>query len=571
MRNPITRVKKIAALIMCLLLVAAAAGCNGDGTTPPVEGGTPAQEAPAGGTVTLSGVEFSTDPVTLTAYIDWPHSGEGYGWGQDMVSQWITETVGVTIDATHATTATGEELNLMLASGEKLPDLIVTNGFGTIVNNLIRQGYVLPLDEVAKEYFPAFLDLLPGGLYEVFQEDDGHLYRTADWFADSERILELVNSREDKAISGGDQTLCLNKKYYEQMGSPEINTLDDLRQYLLDCREKFPEVTSPFMPMRLMWDQATDTINFIYRCYGGQSWLWDDGSNTLQLCLRDPRYKEAMRFLNTLYQDGSLTDTTLGMSTEDQWTALETANLFAYVGQDWEWFSKIVGGSELSGPVLPVLAPMAEGVSRDDLKLRYNDIANLGGNTAVFISKDSENVARAIEYLAFEYSDEAALNNRFGLEGVAFEYVEDGGVRWMQSLLDYQNEFGWSEMSKKYGPNNQTHSWFTTGYSMAMESPTGIYPVKLYNANLVAPYLKNERLFDLSKTIKDDDVRMKYDQFMQLTGEAQIAIITADDDAEFEAEFANFVSQAEALDIKSLEDYYTANYIKWQGRGFTAE
>lgn len=515
--------------------------------------------------ISLNGYDFDIEPVTLTGYTDYPqYMGN---WGEDLVTQWITKTSGVTIDMKYATTGTSEELNLMLVSGQKLPDIIVTGGTAAVAKTLVRQQYVAPLDELAKQYFPAFMDLLPGGLNEIYQEADGHLYRTADWYSDSERIAQFRKDTNTPAGSG-DQTLVLNKTIWEELGSPEITTLSDFRDYMNKARKAHPEITAPLVLYYMDWLNVKDAVNFVYRLHGGQSWVYDGGDGTLKLCLRDSRYKASLKYLNDLYQDGTLSENTLNMTFDIKNDALTKMDVIAYIGQDWEWFSKVKNGDQMTTPCWPIAPPMAEGLSLSNLKLRDGNIGAVGGNTAVFISADAENAARAIQYLAFEYTDAAQLNNRFGIEGVTWERnPSDNLVKWTKEYNDYVAEKGWVEMSKKYGPNNSTHSWFTAIWACGQESQESLYPIQKYNATLVSGNMTNERLLEISRIIDNDDIQLKFNQFMMLVQEMQMKCISAANDQAFETAFNEFLSTAEAMNITSLEDYFTTKYKAWIAKG----
>ncbi|MEG1516374.1 MAG: extracellular solute-binding protein, partial [Clostridia bacterium] len=405
--------------------------------------------------IMLSGHEFNTEPVALTAYVDWPNS---FGaWGEDMVSKWITDNYGVSVDITWATTATSEELNLMMASGEPLPDFVIAQTGSAVARTLVREGFVEPLDELAKKYCPAFLELLPDEMYEIYEEPDGHLYHTVDWFADTKRLQALIEERGDLVqISGGNQTFMLNREYYEALGSPKVDTLEELKAYLKLAYETYPDIRMPLVLANTTWNDSQDAVNYFYRLRGGQEWLYPDETGAIKLCLDDPAYKLALKDLNDLYQEGIINKETLTITNDTFTTILSDCATFAFCGQDYNWFSKVPGGDQESGPILPILAPMAEGLTREkDLTLKFGDIASPGGTTAVFISVDSPNKARAIEYMAFKFTDEAQIAERYGIEGVTYEYKDDGTIMWTQEYNDYLAAHGWVDMSKKYGPNNQ--------------------------------------------------------------------------------------------------------------------
>jgi hypothetical protein len=56
----------------------------------------------------------------------------------------------------------------------------------------------------------------------------------------------------------------------------------------------YPEVSYPLMLANIGWNDSQDSVNFIYRLYGGQDWLYPDNSGNIQLCIRDPDTKKPL-------------------------------------------------------------------------------------------------------------------------------------------------------------------------------------------------------------------------------------------------------------------------------------
>jgi putative aldouronate transport system substrate-binding protein len=522
-------------------------------------------KAGSGETTSIDGYQFHTDPVTLSVVTDWP-SPLGTSWGDDLVSQWITKTTGVTIDIKWATTVSGEEMTLLLVSGDKLPDFFLTGGGSSNERNLIRNQYVTALDVLGQKFYPDFLKILPGGLFDIYKEADGHLYRTADWYNDVDDILKFRVTHPELPSGTGDQALFMSKGVYEELGSPPLDTLARFRDYLNKAKSAHPEAI-PLVLYNMDWRNVKDAVNFFYRCYGGETYVYDPGDGTLKLCLRDPRYKAALKYLNSLYRDGVLTETNLFMDKDSIDANLTQVNVIAYIGQGWEWYSKVPNGVEADSPLLPVAPPAGEGVRQQDIKLHSVEGA-IGGNTSVLVSADSDNAARAIEYIAFTYTDTGKLYNRFGVKGVTWDYsTVDGLVKWTQEYKDYESRYGWTEMSKKYGPNNPVHSWFTSFNAATLETGESARPIEVKGGLDYGKLFVNERIYDVSTIIDNDEMQMKFDQLMMTVLENQTLCIMAANDAAFETAFNKYITMANSLDMVSLEAYYTQKYKSWLARG----
>jgi len=515
--------------------------------------------------VSKDNYKFNTIPQKLTMFVNNPSVSNG-GWGDDDVSAWIKKTLNLDLDITFATTGGSEELTAKLMVGEKLPDFIVTDSYGYIGRTLIENGSAEPLDELAKEYYPDFMKIIPGGMTQAFSEQNGHFYHTAAWFADTERI-EKFRKENNRTPGMGDQSLCLNRTFYEEMGSPKIETPDQLFSYLTALQKKHSNVVMPLVPYFISWNQTKDTVNFFYRMFGGADWLYDDGSGNIKICIDDPRYKQALQYMNKLYSAGILTKEALTGSSSIKDSTLKNADTFAYIGQDWQWFNQITDGDQIGSVVLPIEIPTA--VSRDKLTLKDLTLSAIGEGTSVYITKDCENKKRAIEYLAFRYTDECQIAERFGIEGKSWERnKEDGFIQWTKECKDYEKENGWAAGSTKYGYNNSNHSFFCTIYATMQESPKSIYPIQAYNNSINGKYAKNERIFDMSKVIRDEATQYMYDQFIKTVNECIVRCVQSDTETQFEEEYKRYVDEAVKAKKVELEAFYTKTYKELKTKGY---
>ena len=108
---------------------------------------------------------YADDPVTLDWYIN--YSWFSTPWGENLVSQTITEETGVDI---HFITPLGnesEKLNALIAS-DSLPDLITLGWWEPQVSEMTENGMVYALNELADSYDPYFWSLGPGGRELVY-------------------------------------------------------------------------------------------------------------------------------------------------------------------------------------------------------------------------------------------------------------------------------------------------------------------------------------------------------------------------------------------------------------------
>lgn len=547
-------------VLSCSMMIGALAGCGAKAEEEKVEETT---KEVVETTKEVETVEqknedgFDTTPVTLTVYCDYAKSSD-FDWGEDDVSKWITEQTGVTLDIKYDPAGDGQKLKLMIASGEELPDIIVTEANGVTANLLYEEECVQPLNKLGEEYFPKFNELLPYQMKEVYQKDDGNLYCVVDWFGDVKKLSEI-----EVGAHGADQTVTVNKTFYEEMGSPEINSLDDLKEVLIQFKEKHPEINNPvwFDSLAVQWPK--DGTNTLYRLHGGADYLYPDENNNIKFCYEDERYKETLRYMNELYREGLINPDMPVMEGDASKAILSEGRIFTYIGQAANWMNTMEGGTTKDSIVYTLEPPMAEGVSRDDLQLKDVNLG-IGGWHGTFISADCKNVERAIQYLAFRYTDEMQLTERYGVEGKAWTMNETGSPVPTQELLDAQATS--PEALAVYGRNNWDHSWFTTNWVVALGTAEAHKnePANQQNQGIWTKYCKNERMIDLTKIITDETIKVKADQVYKIWDEAVMKLIFAKDEAEFDQTYEKFLKDVEGLGSKDLAAYYTQNYADWQ-------
>lgn len=553
------KIVRIASLVLVMVLCFGLfAGCNHEDTGKTTQPSYDPNEYPP--YVSKEGCSFQTYPCELTVWVNNPAGVPG-DWGDDEVSAWIKETLNLELDIMYATTSSNEELSAMIIGGQTLPDILVVDPNSAVARQLVNFGYVEALDVLAAEYYPAFMELLPYQMDAVYGYENGHFYCTVPWYSDIKK-LQKYREEYNLAPGTGDQSLCLNREYYKQMGSPEIKTPDDLFDYLLECHKKWPDVAIPIIPYYVSWNQTKDAVNLFYRMYGGSDWLYADESDNIQICIDDPRYKAALQMMNKMYRNGLFTQEAFSGDYNVITSNLRTKNCFAYVGQDWQWFSLLRNGDQLDSPCLPIEIPCVEG---ETLKLKDLGMSNLGVGSGVFISTDCVDKQRAIEYIAFRYTEESQIAERFGMEGSAWERnPNDGLISWTQEVKDYEAENGWSAGSQKYGYNNSVHGWFIEDSITKLESQESLYPIQKYNNELNGKYATNERIFDLTKRIDNSDMKIKYEDYVKIITEKLYLCLLAESEADFESAYNELVSSSKNANEADLEAYFTANYQKWK-------
>lgn len=563
-------------LVALLLTAAIAAGCMaGCGTTDSAskESATEsAKESTAESQATESKAEDSgaeeaaasagdKSPLTLTAFLNAVPNPPDWKWGDDPTSKKITELTGITIENTYATTDDNTELNLLLASGEKLPDFIMAMANGSIRTSLVEQGFVLPLNKLADEHDPSFWEVLPKDMDKVYKEADGNFYVTTSWFGDADKWDDqILNTRGPVSVS-------IKKEYLDEIGRPEIKTLDDYAKALLQIKEKHPEIN------HLIFDQNADKpesssglLNLMARMYGATNnfFHWD-GDNVSMVFMQD-YYKDAMKAYNSLYRQGLINAERYAYKPDQIKGTYKAMDLASYVGYYWTLIDGIGNTKDVVYETIEY--PLPEGKKPEDLKI-HDDYFGVGSD-GVYISKDTEHPDRAIQYLSFLQSKEGQLLHRYGVEGVTWTPDENGRPVDTQEKIDAQAG-GENKLQKEYGVYNYNFSWLTSNWILVYgaEGTYKNFPCMLPDFEIMTPHQQNERFSDLTWNINGADQVALRDQIVSLWQQGAAKACTAGSDEEFEAAYSEFIANMNQAGVETLNGYFQESANHWKEVGLS--
>ena len=175
--------------------------------------------------------KYAGEPVTLDWYVN--YSWFAIPWGENAVSQKITEETGVNINFITPIGNETEKLNALIAS-DSLPDLITLGYWEPQVNQMIEENMVYALNELADDYDAYFWQVTDADVVNWYTMDDGNIYGYPCSTVTPKQVKE-----HDDIISN--QTFLVRKDIYEAIGSPDMTTPEGFKAAVEKAAEMFPE------------------------------------------------------------------------------------------------------------------------------------------------------------------------------------------------------------------------------------------------------------------------------------------------------------------------------------------
>jgi putative aldouronate transport system substrate-binding protein len=359
----------------------------------------------------------TVENVDLSWYINF--SWFNSGWGNNMVSKEITKKTGCNINFVVPTGDPNEKLDSMISS-ESLPDLITLGWWEPEISQMISEGDVYALDELADQYDPYFYDVANDQVVRWYTSEDQHLYQypNSAWSpSDYEQYDNLPSN----------QTFMVRKDIYEAIGSPDMTTPEGFVAAVEKAAEMFPTVNGKdLIPVGSteFGDIGCDSfdnylMNFLAIPY------MDENGRALDRNLSPDliAWLKAFRKLGNkgLLKDEIFIDTRTQMSEK-----IANGQYFCMIYQytDMADQQKELYSKHPESIYIAVDGP--KNLKGDDYTLPGTGI---NGWTVTLVSKNCEHPEAAIKLISYLISEEGQKMTWLGVEGKTWDYEKEG-VPW---------------------------------------------------------------------------------------------------------------------------------------------
>lgn len=576
---------KALAAVMAASMILTVAGCGGGGSSSTAGSSTSsktessAAESTDGGDASSevtgsSGPDDTTEPYEFDAY--YSYQGSVKPWGEDAASKYMNEKFNIKVNYSCPEADADSKLNLMISSDD-LPDVIILDRNANWLK-LINLGKLVDINTLKYEGCSFDEDILEST--QKLLSVNGGLYGIPNWAR--------------KGATGGNMSWMVNHDVYEQLGSPELKTLEDLHQFMLDAKDKGVKTSDdqsifPWLPRQD--DNGFYTVSAIYRSYGNPNLIdtyWSQADNDVKLAVYDDNYISALKIANQWYKEGLFPETTYTDSNDQFVEKLSNGRAaityYDFSQDDTNHFRTLL--QEKDGNTYDLLGwelkdspiyPAADGVD-----YVYGEEGGTVGWNVNCITTKAENPQRIFDLYTWMLTKDGSINMMYGPEGGLWEGKDEEGNPILKKpeeelTSDEKNAAGcwfWSQPAHsdnvdftKYAVNEQqpeeSRSWVISIQDHVFTPEDSIHPAipgqKFLTDENTGLSLEIDPTEDLgmARQAITDECKMRIPQ-----------IIMASDDATFDKLVQDLKDFAESNQVHDIEKIYTdkrASNIELQG------
>ena len=433
-----------------------------------------------------------------------------------------------------------QKLNLLLASGQDLPDVIMSNlNTATVVTNA-NQGTFIPLDDLVANYGYWYKEMLEKEtmLKDMMTCPDGHQYSMP------RVIVSKPNSMSGRAW--------INHTWMERLNLETPETTEELRAVLQAFKDQDangngdPNDEYPWMGCNNTWRGFGDEYimnSFVQYNRDCPYYIDDDGN--VQAAYDKDAYREGLRYWHSLVEANLFDPTSFSQTVNQLKQVFEDPECskvgLACAGGQFCLTDQLGDRSREYSPLAPVAGPDGYRGSF------YDPYGNYGYYVASeVITSACKNPEMAFRWIDSQYTRESSMRNRLGEPVVDYAIPENG-------------EIGVDGEPATYDPILQ---WGTVQNSMWVEMAPCYNDFDNNNVKGDDPYELQQWLWNATKDYYEpyiNDISHYYNQSTFYTEEDSAVM------ADIDATLNDYVKQAMAqfvvgdLDIEKDWDQYLKN------------
>lgn len=379
------------------------------------------------------------EPVTLDWYVN--YSWFKNEWGNNLVSEKITEETGVDVNFITPSGNEVEKLNALIAS-DSLPDILTIGWWESQLDEMIEKDMIYPLNELADKYDLYFWKVSDPDTVNWYTKEDGNIY----YYPNSSCTAKDLEEHENIASN---ETFLVRKDIYEAIGSPDMTTPEGFSAAVKKAVEMFPEVDGkPLIPIGAHVFTNQGNVSFDNYLMDFLAVPWEkDGK--LYDRYTDPDYLNWLKTFRQLGAEGYLADDIFIDQRSQMEEKLADGQYFCMLYQYTDMLAqqKSLYANHPERIYMAVDGP--KNSNGDDPTLPTTGI---NGWTVTMISKNCKYPDRAIQFIDYLMSEHGQKLTYLGVEGEMYEMVDGKPVlnKEVDELLNSDR----TKYSKLYGADN---------------------------------------------------------------------------------------------------------------------
>lgn len=354
--------------------------------------------------------KLNKDPITFSLFHNMTWAPMEV-WGTDHVSTQVTADTGVSFDVTIQSDA--NQLATYVATGE-LPDAVFV--YGSANKDLLENSDVCyPWDELIDQYAPEMWDLLDKTDIQMATKADGHFYTLYTHVRNQQYWDDPT-----KGVSYGNATIAFRQDVMEELGNPEVNSVEDFYNVLKAAKELHPEMTAYLQP---------DFVgNFLSWCFGvdcdetqGATTV-DENGNAIWIYSEKDVFSNYLQFENKLMREGLMSQEGLTYDQEQAKAAILGSDVFCFAGQCYDvdqWNKSLAEIEGNKAYYVSVTKPLTV-----DGEVKMDLTWGTPGFAGFYITRNCKNPERLIALMEYMRSDYADQLTQWGVEGVDYVMTE---------------------------------------------------------------------------------------------------------------------------------------------------
>jgi putative aldouronate transport system substrate-binding protein len=387
--------------------------------------------APSGRATTtpVGSYPIQTD-VTLTYWLSLHANFSAHytNMGDSPCGYGLAEKTGVKINYLHPPTGTNaarDQLNLMVADGTDLPDILEYNWLTSYPGGpekAIDDGVILRLNDIIDQYCPnlkAFLKANPE--YDKMVKTDNGSYYAFPFIRGHEKLLYS-------------QGLMIRKDWLDELGLTVPTTIDEWHSTLTAFKTR-KNIAAPFTMV------FSNNQRMFVESFGLLKNWYVDESGKVRFGQVQPRYRDWITTMAQWYKEGLIDPDIVSVQTAQQNQKMTSGLAGATVASVGSGMGTWTTAARPSNPKYEIMALGPPQRVRGEKNIYAIPNQPYSGQDCAAISGTSKNVEIAARFLDYGYSTVGHNFYNFGTEGVSWTMV-NGKPTYTSLILKPQQ--GWS-------------------------------------------------------------------------------------------------------------------------------